>query len=447
MTQIAINRSRDFKIAQNAIKMFGEVFTPPQLINDMLDDLERFSGANVWSNPRLRILDPAAGIGNFEMILVPRLMKGLSQVIPDNEARMKHIITNMIVMCEINPKNVNQCRQTFSDANIIQGDFLAQTTLQEFDLIVGNPPYNAPCPGGKAHGHTLYLHFLEKCINLLAPNGYLVMVHPPIWRKPGQRLHDLMFHHVAIHSLKIYDKAQGRKTFGATTRYDYYVIQNAPKYLDHQTRIRFDNGCESLITISREMPFLPNHGFSIIQKLWNYQCERFSVTYGGGACSQESLDQYHRWPYVNSTCKTKGLLVHWAAREHPLQRRAKVVFADNQTVFPYYDPGYLGLTGHALAQCVANRAEGARLCKFLRSHLMQYVIAATKWSMFRTEHETFASLPWPKNETFADDQAVYTYFGLSRSEVEEVQNSRLQSFEQIRSVVSPWHSISVALGE
>ena len=43
---------------------FGEVFTPPSLINEMLNKLPK----SVWSNKDLKWLDPANGVGNFPMV-------------------------------------------------------------------------------------------------------------------------------------------------------------------------------------------------------------------------------------------------------------------------------------------------------------------------------------------------------------------------------------------
>jgi hypothetical protein len=51
-------------------KKLGEVFTPFSLINDMLNTLPE----DVWSNPNLKWLDPANGIGNFPSILMVLLL-------------------------------------------------------------------------------------------------------------------------------------------------------------------------------------------------------------------------------------------------------------------------------------------------------------------------------------------------------------------------------------
>jgi site-specific DNA-methyltransferase (adenine-specific) len=69
-----------------------EVFTPPKLANQVLDLLPD----HVWSNPNLRFLDPAVKTGVFLREAAKRLMVGLKEQIPDDDARREHILKNML---------------------------------------------------------------------------------------------------------------------------------------------------------------------------------------------------------------------------------------------------------------------------------------------------------------------------------------------------------------
>ena len=62
--------------------------------------------AEVWSNPNLKWLDPANGTGPFPAVVIYKLMKGLESWEPDADKRYKHIIENMIYVCELQPKNM-----------------------------------------------------------------------------------------------------------------------------------------------------------------------------------------------------------------------------------------------------------------------------------------------------------------------------------------------------
>jgi site-specific DNA-methyltransferase (adenine-specific) len=84
------------------VKKFGEIMTPFTVVDDMMNTLPD----DVWSNPNLKWLDPCNGIGTFPSIIVDRLMVGLKDVIPNNCDRYKHIIENMIYVCELQAKNM-----------------------------------------------------------------------------------------------------------------------------------------------------------------------------------------------------------------------------------------------------------------------------------------------------------------------------------------------------
>ena len=69
-----------------------EVFTPPQLVNEMLDLLP----AELFSNPNARFLDPFTKSGVFLREIVKRLDVGLSAVIPDRQERILHIMHEQV---------------------------------------------------------------------------------------------------------------------------------------------------------------------------------------------------------------------------------------------------------------------------------------------------------------------------------------------------------------
>ena len=128
---------------------YGEVFTPYSYICELLDQLP----ARVWSNPALRWLEPASGIGHFCAVIYMRLMDGLCATFPDLGARHEHIIRNMLFMVEINTVNVERTRDLFGSlVNITCADFLdpvmatsvAGAATPAIDIIIGNPPFQMP---------------------------------------------------------------------------------------------------------------------------------------------------------------------------------------------------------------------------------------------------------------------------------------------------------------
>ena len=70
----------------------AEVFTPPRVAKAVLDLLP----PDVWSNPELRWLDPGCKTGVFLREAAQRLMVGLTDVFTDDQARLDHILQNML---------------------------------------------------------------------------------------------------------------------------------------------------------------------------------------------------------------------------------------------------------------------------------------------------------------------------------------------------------------
>ena len=78
-----------------------EVFTPPELANQMLDTLEKAwaaqnGGAIIWKSKSVTFLDPSSKSGVFLREIVTRLNAGLSAEIPDLTERINHILTKQV---------------------------------------------------------------------------------------------------------------------------------------------------------------------------------------------------------------------------------------------------------------------------------------------------------------------------------------------------------------
>lgn len=78
-----------------------EVFTPPELANQMLDRVaeawaDSHDGANIWADKSLRFLDPFTKSGVFLREIASRLIDGLQAEIPNLQDRVDHILTKQL---------------------------------------------------------------------------------------------------------------------------------------------------------------------------------------------------------------------------------------------------------------------------------------------------------------------------------------------------------------
>lgn len=254
-------------------KQNGEVFTPPDLIQRKFDKLT-LADPQIWSDPSKKFLDPANGIGNYPAMAFTRLMLGLKKVIPNEADRKKHILENMLYMCELNKKNIEVSRKVFDPEgvyalNLYQGSYLDLDPLKEwgvkkFDVIFGNPPYQMQV--GPRKSQPIWNLFVLKSINLLSTNGYLVFVHPSGWRSPDgvfRAVYDkIMANNLIYLSMNSFKK--GKELFNVGSNFDYYILQNSKDIAETSISDLEDKDIKVNL---KNWKFIPSGGFDIYTKV------------------------------------------------------------------------------------------------------------------------------------------------------------------------------------
>lgn len=190
-----------------------EVFTSAKVVNDVLDLLPK----EVWSNKDLRWLDPVCKNGVWLREIYRRLDEGLKEEISSYEVRKIHILDNMLFgYATSNVAWMMTCRTLYVEnktkmitnsegvskisrvhawkdspfcKNIINKQFLEEDfdNMPQFDIIVGNPPYQSDDGKGEFNYSTIYHKYILHCISM-SPK-YLSMITPSRWLKkqcPGK---------------------------------------------------------------------------------------------------------------------------------------------------------------------------------------------------------------------------------------------------------------------
>ena len=403
---------------------FGEVFTPEAIINAMLDKLP----PHLWCDPTKKWLDPAAGFGNFLMVVYARLMTGLATHNPDPTERSRHIIERMLYMVEYNPESCARIREIFGTAaNLSCSSFLDPTTTTtfpdgttQFDIIIGNPPFNADQTheGKKGGGANLWPKFVEKSLlrdnesMLLKLDAYLLFVHPALWRKPPSErsavstLFNKMTHENHMLYLEIHSKLDGKRDFGVQTRYDFYLIQKRRQTPRSDfTIVKDQDGYIHHLDLSLWRFFLPNHSFELIQPLLSSKKQeqdyvifsRSQFASDKKSQVQPTEDETHPFQLIHST-PIDGPRIFWSSTRDqpfvPMFGVPKVIFGESGINDVILDQeGKYGMTQGAIGLKIPDPEtepdEGELMKSILESGTFNRILDAMSFSNFRIDWRMF----------------------------------------------------------
>lgn len=204
-------------------------------------------GTSIWENPSVRFLDPFTKSGVFLREITRRLTEGLADQIPNREERVDHILTKQVfgigithltsllarrsVYCskQANGKHSiaksfdneqgniwfertehtwdgDRCRYCGANKNILdRGEGLETHAYavihtddvkarvaeifgddMQFDVIIGNPPYQMTGGGGGTNDSPIYQKFVQQAMQL--EPRFLSMVIPSRWMAGGRGL-------------------------------------------------------------------------------------------------------------------------------------------------------------------------------------------------------------------------------------------------------------------
>ncbi len=437
--EIYKNSQMDF----SARKSFGEVFTPDELIEEMLDKLP----ASVWGNPKLKWLDPAAGVGNFFAIAYNRLMVGLGPVIKNEDARRKYILEEMFYFVELQDKNATLIQQIFNfdnkiKLNLFYGDFEefdgSVFGIKKFDIVLGNPPYQSMHTETqrKAKNHNLWSVFTKKGFDLVDEKGFLLYVTPPAWMSPSSKLLSEIFLKNQLHFVNINECS--RHFRGVGSLFSYYLIEKTPIYAPTRFVYDFKGGSKimaqkgtSIYQLHPGIKFIPQlptpEAFSILEKTVFSERPKFNISYDSDLhkfTKKALLSEIRNETFKFKVIHTPSQML-WSSRPHKNQNRIKV-FIPLTTYFESVMVGTYGNTQGMGYMLCKNYEEAEAVKKILLSPLYRFIANITRWSNFNVPMVVQSLPTYPLGKDL-DEKSISSYFELNKKETEILNSVRRES--------------------
>ena len=433
----------------------GEVFTPMNLVFEMLDNLDKHYikelGISIFTETNFKWFDPASGMGNFPVAVYLKLMEGLKTQIPNDEQRKKHIIENMLYMSELNKKNCFITQQIFNinnqyKLNLYEGDTIELnvvniwgiSSMNSFDVILGNPPYNKGgirSHTGKLLGNkneTIWTKFIEKSFEWLKPNGYLAFINPLSWLKKSHSLHNTMLEKHII-SMKLWDNSQSKSIINADIPISLYVLQNSLNIDKKKTEITSILKRRNLITTSNEYLnpeySIPLAYHSIFNKLINFiETNNLKLKYNtktvksiGTKTKIPSKYKLEDMFAIDTYTIKDGIMIKKTTEKHPDADKRKLIIA-NKASFngAFIDDGKLSLTGNHKFYIMGDNLE--LIIKMLGYKIIDIIGHYTKYGQDFLDNEAFTYLPDIRKLGLIDidENEFYKLIGLTIEEINHI---------------------------
>jgi site-specific DNA-methyltransferase (adenine-specific) len=469
------------------------------------------AGANIWADKTVRFLDPCTKSGVFLREITSRLIKGLENEIPDLERRVDHILTQQVfgigithltsllarrsLYCSKHAKGPHSIAKSFStdDGNIwfqrtnhtwkqdkctfcgaSRQDYDRGSSLEthayafihteniksfcakifknmQFDVVIGNPPYQLSDGGGGggASATPIYNLFIDAALSL--EPRYAIMITPSRWFSGGKGLDEFRDRTLKDHRFiklvdfpQLYDVFPGVKIRGGISYWLWGREHNG--------------GCEVTTMIGNEVVGKPvvraldaydvlvrrNESVVILDKVMKYKDgtgaeERLSESVSArkpfGLTNQRGKDtpsglkdpvlvygnQQTSYMERSKITANQDWINKWKVllvKAHGTSGRDDVTILGEPVVA---GPGTACTETYLVIGLCANEREAKNLAAYMRTRFVRFLVSLRKITQNITR-DSYKFVPKLKMDREWTDQELYERYKISKDQVKFIES-------------------------
>ena len=463
-------------------------------------------GANLWADGTVRFLDPCTKSGVFLREITSRLTKGLEKEIPDLETRVDHILTRQVygigitqltsllarrsVYCSKHANGPHSIAKSFTnDAGNIWFERMEHTWKGErcrlcgasktmldrgegleshayafihtddikarmaelfggdmqFDVIIGNPPYQLSDGGYGTSAAPIYHLFVEKALDL--DPRYAVFVTPSRWMAGGKGLDKFREHMLSDKRMrsivdypKLYEGFPGVKIRGGISYFLWDREHSGPcevqtiwdgqptgpavtRYLDaYDILVRRNEAVPILEKIrAKGEPTLASRVSS--RKPFGLATNFKGKSSKAGLRRPVKLFENQKVGWIERKNITTN--AEWIDEWKVLMTRVQGTSAAIETKFlskPIIaEPGTACTETYLVAGHFDNKGEAKNYAQYLRTRFVRFLVSLRKSTQDAPKH-VYAFIPdLPLNQEWTDEK-LYKRYGLTKDEIAFIES-------------------------
>jgi site-specific DNA-methyltransferase (adenine-specific) len=393
-------------------------FSIEPLVREIVDSIPD----GVFASTTTTFLDPAMGGGQFLAEIVRRLQEH-GHSASNIRARVQGWESNPLSVAWV--ENHREIPATVACKTLDHVVELGVT--QQFDVILGNPPYQYTREDGTRadKAKNLWSRFVHSSLQMLKPDGYLAMVVPNSWLSPsadigkgssGTNFIRDWFTQGKLHAANIGEC--GRHFPAQNLAFSYFVYQNSPA---DRWATQVVTETERFTVDFRDCQYFPNRlsatNIQILNRVLfgGYQTWGFvSTNYRG------MVKEFHpqgAYPVWHTSAKAGIRQSHTPSDNH---HQHKVIVSSSSVYAPCYDAGTLSCSVMTMSCTFQDTVNLECVKSILSSKLYQWVMEQTIYGGW-VSYEAVRRLPVLDYTRTWTDTEIYQYFGLTPQEITEVE--------------------------